>query len=94
MILELIAALTLIQAPQNDDTAGGRAPEAQPEPAEQVEEQPRRVCRYERTIGSSMQRRVCTNEPRPRRNISNMHSTWEAQSAVRRMQGSRIPDGQ
>ena len=94
MILELIAALTLVQDPQNDDTAGGRAPEAQPEPAEQAEEQPRRVCRYERTIGSSMQRRVCSDERQERRSVSNMHSTWEAQSGLRRLQGSRLPDGQ
>lgn len=97
MSLLLIALMSAALSGQNDTAQPAAEPEADAVPGVEVERETppetRRVCRYVRVIGSSVQRRVCSDQPTGPRNMSTMHSTWEAQSNLRRMQGSRLPDG-
>lgn len=87
----ILTALALAQA-EPAAPASQPAATAQPETTAEAEPAPVRTCRYVRQMGSTMQRRVCSDDAPRRRGVSSMHSTWEAQSMLDRMQGSREPD--
>lgn len=87
-VLPALAALTFAQAPQDDAVQTPQAPAAE---AREAEPETQRVCRYVKRTGSTMQQRVCSDEPRQRA-TGNVHSMMETREMLRRRQGSRIPD--
>jgi hypothetical protein len=60
---------------------------ARPQPAAQGEAM-QRVCRRERVTGSNFSRRVCTDR------AASARERDDAREGLRRLQGSRLPDGQ
>lgn len=100
MLTTALFAIALLSGQNNAPQADAQEPATQlpgvevtgQTPEATTEAPPERTCRYVRQIGSSLQRRVCSDSPRQPRS-SNMHSSWEAQRTLQRMQGSRLPDG-
>lgn len=82
----LTAAAMLAGPPQSVSVIARNAPAAEAAPADESEAagaETRRVCRYERATGSTLQRRVCRNVPRTQyqdqevREFMRDHQRWD-----------------
>lgn len=84
-VVGILAALVLSQQVTVMENRPANAPRTANQPADASTT---RVCRMERVTGSNFSRRVC------RTAATEVRERTESQERLRRMQGSRLPDGQ
>ena len=83
-VVGIVAALLLSQQVTVMENRPANAPRAATSPTDPGTT---RVCRMERVTGSNFSRRVC------RTAVTEVRERQESQERLRRMQGSRLPDG-